>query len=75
MMAKLKPCPICRTVPKIGYACGEYFVSGDDDDCPGCGFAFTEMHSSEQQMREAWNRMADGEKENDYAAGKEILGI
>lgn len=58
-MAELKPCPICKKTPKIGYACGEYFVSGDDDDCPGCGFAFTEMHSSKKQMIDAWNRSAE----------------
>lgn len=74
-MAKLKPCPICGRVPKIGYACGEYLVSGDDDDCPGCGFAFTEMHSSEQKMIEAWNGNTEGKKENDYAGCKEIFGV
>lgn len=60
-MAELKPCPFCRKTPKIGYACGEYLVYGDDDDCPGCGIAFTEMHSSEVLEIEAWNRRVDDE--------------
>lgn len=62
MSNKLKPCPCCGRIPQIGYACGEYLVFGDDDDCPGCGCAFTEMHSNEQMEIDAWNRRAeDGE--------------
>ena len=55
----LKPCPKCKVPPKIGYCCGEYFVSGHDHNCPICGIAFTEMHSSEQAEEEAWNRRAE----------------
>lgn len=59
-MAELKPCPRCKRVPSIGYACGEYFVMSEDDDCPVCGVAgFTEMHSSEEQEIQVWNRMVD----------------
>lgn len=61
-MAELKPCPCCWEIPKIGYVCGDYFVYGYDDDCPGCGIAFTEMHSSEQREIEAWNRWAEDGK-------------
>lgn len=60
-MDELKPCPFCGKIPKIGYACGEYFVFGDNKDCPGCGIAFTEMHSSEALEIEAWNRMVGNE--------------
>lgn len=57
-MAELKPCPKCKRVPSIGYACGEYFIMSEDDDCPVCGVAgFTEMHSSEAQEILACNRM------------------
>ena len=55
----LKPCPVCHKVPHLGYCCGEYYVSGDDRDCPGCGTAFTEMHSSPELEIDAWNRRAE----------------
>ena len=55
----LKPCPVCHKVPHLGYCCGEYYVSGDDPDCPGCGTAFTEMHSSPELEIEVWNRRAE----------------
>ena len=58
-MAELKPCPKCGVPPKIGYACGEYFVHGDDPECPYCGQNFTEMHSSEKLEIEAWNRRVE----------------
>lgn len=59
---QLKPCPVCHKVPHLGYCCGEYYVSGDDRDCPGCGTAFTEMHSSPELEIEAWNRRAENGK-------------
>ena len=55
-MAELKPCPQCGVPPHIGYCCGEYFIYGDDPECPYCGNSFTEMHASEQGEIEAWNR-------------------
>ena len=60
----LKPCPVCNKVPHPGYCCGEYYVSGDDPDCPGCGTAFTEMHSSADLEIEAWNRRAEDGQRN-----------
>ena len=57
-MDELKPCPKCKVPPKIGYACGEYFVYGEDHNCQYCGDAFAEMHSSEVLEIEAWNRRA-----------------
>ena len=56
---QLKPCPVCHKVPHLGYCCGEYYVSGDNPDCPGCGTAFTEMHSSPELEIEAWNRRTE----------------
>lgn len=56
---KLKPCPICGVPPRMGYACGEYFISGADNECPVCGLNFTEMHTSEELEIEAWNRRAN----------------
>ena len=61
---KLKRCPVCKKIPKLGYCCGEYFVHGEDPDCLCCGTAFTEMHSSEEREIDAWNRRA-----KEYAIG------
>lgn len=55
----LKPCPVCRRIPHLGYCCGEYFIFGEYPDCPGCGTAFTEMHSSPELEVDAWNRRAE----------------
>ena len=45
-MSELKPCPLCGVPPTLAYCFGEYMVYGEHDDCPYCGVAFTEMHSS-----------------------------
>ena len=58
-MAELKPCPVCRIPPRLGYCCSEYFVAGEDPFFPVCGNAFTEMHSSEETEVKAWNRRVD----------------
>lgn len=55
---QLRLCPQCRRVPRLGYCCGEYFVAGEDPDCPCCGTAFTEMHSTPKLEVDAWNRRA-----------------
>lgn len=57
----LKPCPHCGYAPRIGYACGEYFVVGTVEDCPVCD-NFCEMHSSESVEIEAWNRRVEDGK-------------
>lgn len=62
-MTKLKACPKCNAYPKIGYACGEFFVIGGTDGCEVCG-SFTEMHSTEEQEVDAWN-----EKQNNHLPG------
>lgn len=59
---ELKPCPSCGVPPKIGYACGEYFVYSEQEDCPYCGLDFTEMHSSEEREIEAWNGRVDNDR-------------
>ena len=64
-MSELKPCPFCGRVPEIGYACGEYFIMSEDDACPCCGIEYSEMHSNEVIMVEAWNRRADNERKTD----------
>ena len=60
-MDALQPCPRCGVSPHLAYCCGEYLIYGDDNDCPICGDAFTEMHSSEKKEVEAWNRRAENE--------------
>lgn len=55
-MVELKSCPFCKVPPEIGYVCGEYFIYGENDNCPYCGLSFSEMHSSEEAQINAWNR-------------------
>ena len=59
-MAELKPCPKCKKVPEIGYVCGEYFIFSINEITGMCVCSsFSEMHASEEQEIEAWNRRAD----------------
>lgn len=55
-MKECNPCPLCGSRVHIGYACGDYFVSGGEDDCPVCGIEYSEMHASEKGMEEAWEK-------------------
>lgn len=55
---ELLPCPRCCVPPRIGYACGEHFISSQNPACPICGEAFTEMHTNEAEEIKAWNRRA-----------------
>lgn len=54
-MVELKPCPKCGRRPLIGYAYGEWFIVGQVGGCVVCD-AFGEMHATEEQEAEAWNR-------------------
>lgn len=56
---KLSPCPMCGKIPKINYACGEYFIyPADECTCTELCMCllFNEMHSSEEQEIEVWNK-------------------
>ena len=55
----LKACPRCGRPPHLDYCCGEYFIHGDDPECPYCGTAFSEMHSSIDMEIDAWNRRVE----------------
>lgn len=57
---ELKPCPKCGRRPIFGYACGEYFIVGKHEGCPVCD-NFGEMHATEEQEAEAWNRRTTNE--------------
>lgn len=57
-MTELNPCPKCLAIPRLGYACGEFFIIGGAEGCPVCD-EITEMHSSEAQMIESWNRRTE----------------
>ena len=57
MKTRLLPCPNCREVPDVGYACGEYFIMSAvhlEREC-FCG-SFSEMHSSEEREIDCWNK-------------------
>lgn len=56
-MTEPKPCKKCKIIPRIWYACGEYFMVGTDgcDVCEG----FKEMHSSAAQEIEVWNNLQE----------------
>lgn len=59
-MPELKPCPQCKEVPTIGYACGEYFIMPTPKAGVSCLCkSFNEMHSSKELEIEAWNRRVD----------------
>lgn len=58
-MRELKPCAVCGGTPTLGHVCGEYFVHGEDEDCPCCGVDFSETHSSEELEIEVWNRRTE----------------
>lgn len=60
----LARCPWCGVSPQLGYACGEYFIHGNDPDCPYCGTAFTEMHSDPRMEIDAWNRRVEDGNQN-----------
>lgn len=63
-MNKLKPCPKCGEVPMIGYVCGEYFILPISKVVGTCVCSsFAEMHATEQQEIEAWNRRANDESD------------
>lgn len=53
MEKQINRCPVCNTTPRVGYACGEYFIIGHKD-CRCCG-NFFEMHSSEDAEIDSWN--------------------
>ena len=59
-MTELNPCPKCGRRPLHGYACGEYFIVGQVRGCVVCD-TFGEMHATEEQESEAWNRRADND--------------
>lgn len=62
-MYELKPCLKCKEVPTIGYACGEYFILPISNPAGTCVCSsFVEMHASEKQEIEAWNRRAADEQ-------------
>lgn len=65
-MKKMRACPVCGLVPKLGYCCGEYFVYGTGvQNCAGCGtMGFLTMHSSPDQEIEEWNRWCEEYAEN-----------
>jgi hypothetical protein len=57
MAIKLNPCKVCGNVPKIGYACGEHFVIGNDQcpRCKPCGEWKDVMRASEISEIRDWN--------------------
>lgn len=59
MVEKLKVCPICHTSPKIGYACGDYFVYCSD----GCLSPMCD-HASENAATCSWNDWAEWYEKN-----------
>lgn len=62
-MDKIYSCPICNKVPKIFYACGDFFVYCSD----GCLSPMCDHPSKESTIRE-WNFFVENfgiEKEQD----------
>lgn len=64
---EIAPCPQCGEVPKISYACGEYFIFSQSKSRHTCFCSdFLEMHSSIEGEIKAWNRAV-----SNYAADDE----
>ncbi len=64
---EIAPCPQCGEVPKISYACGEYFIFSQSKSRHTCFCSdFLEMHSSIEWEIKAWNRAV-----SNYAADDE----
>lgn len=64
---EIAPCPQCGEVPKISYACGEYFIFSQSKSRHICFCSdFLEMHSSIEWEIKAWNRAV-----SNYAADDE----
>ena len=64
---EMAPCPQCGEVPKISYACGEYFIFSQSKSRHTCFCSdFLEMHSSIEGEIKAWNRAV-----SNYAADNE----
>lgn len=63
-LKRINACPVCKNVPKLGYACGEYFIAGTDGNCTGCGTnGFGVMHSSPDLEIEEWNNWSGSYEE------------
>lgn len=62
---ELNPCPKCGRRPLLGYACGEYFIVSQVEECVVCN-NFREMHATKEQEAEAWNRRTKAEAYADY---------
>lgn len=63
----LDKCPVCGKTPALEYACGEYFIAGEES-CRFCG-NFTEMHSSPTQEIFVWNEAAKEERKFECPLG------
>ena len=64
---EIAPCPQCGEVPKISYACGEYFIFSQSKSRHNCFCSdFLEMHSSIEWEIKAWNSAV-----SNYAADDE----
>ena len=57
---ELKACPKCGEIPKMGYACGEYFIMSTSNTSKLCLCdKYAEMHSNEELEAERWNGLCD----------------
>lgn len=57
MMGKVSPCPMCGQIPEIAYCMGEYFIVSQSENKYCLCNQFNEMHASEIQEIERWNRV------------------
>lgn len=56
MIDKISPCPMCGQIPEVAYSCGEYFIVSQSENKYCLCNRFYEMHASESQEIECWNR-------------------
>lgn len=66
IVPEMAPCPQCGEIPKISYACGEYFIFRPVELPDTCFCSrFAEMRSSIEWEIKVWNRAV-----SNYAAGE-----
>lgn len=69
-MGELRQCPICHVLPKIMYACGDYFIHCSD----GCPAPMCD-HSSDNATTCSWNDWVEWYERNTITATADVSDL